>query len=275
MIDRSRRHPRALWTVLAFCMCVGIALCVIPAPTVCAQGTQQTALARSLFEQGVAAADAGQWADAADRFERAYGLKPTTGIAFNWASALIELGRLVEAGERLRSILRDPAVTPEVAAEAQGKLDLITPRIASLVVHVQGPKENVSVAVDGNALPEVAWGAGSPTDPGSHTITLARGTETLNTEAIVLADGERRELELTVPELAPVLVETPVVPPPPPPPQREEPERRPLYKNWMVWTAVGVVVAAGAVTTALLLSKDDPSAPAPIKGDTDPAVIRW
>lgn len=255
-----------------------LALVLLRAPTVCAQDTaQQTALARSLFEQGVTAADAGLWADAADRFERAYALKPTAGIAFNWASALIELGRLVEAGERLRGILRDPTATPDLTAEAQAKLDQITPRIASLVVNVVGPTENVSVSIDEQPLPQAAWGAGAPTDPGSHTLVLLRGEETLSSEAIVLADGEQRQIELRVPE--PMVVPGPVLPPP----VQEEPAPRadrvdkPLYKSWMLWTAVGVVVAASAVTTVLLLSKDeDPGAPpAPIEGDTEPAVIRW
>ena len=71
-----------------------------------AQTAQETALARALFEEGVVAADAQRWDEAAERFERAYGLKATPGIAYNWASALVELGRLVEAGERLRSVAR-------------------------------------------------------------------------------------------------------------------------------------------------------------------------
>ncbi len=277
MIDRSRRLQHTVRTQLALCLLVCVALLLPPAPTVCAQDAQQTALARSLFEEGIAAADAGLWEDAADRFGRAYGLKPTAGIGFNWASALIELGRLVEAGERLRAILRDPTAPPELANEAQSKLDLIAPRIASLVVHVRGPTENVSVAVDGDALPEAAWGAGSPTDPGPHTVTLERNAEILASEAIVLADAERRELELTVP--AKVAAALPTVAPPlalsTSPAESESKAERPLYKSWVLWTAVGVVVAAGAVTTVLLTSKDEASAPPPVLGDTDPPVIRW
>ena len=170
--------------------------------------------------------------------------------------------------------MRDPAVTPDLSADAQAKLDLITPRIASLVVQVSGPTENVSVSIDGNALPEAAWGAGSPTDPGPHTVTLIRSDEVLHSDAIVLADGERRELQLSVPEPAIVPEPEPVIPAPAV--AREDKRDRPLYKSWVLWTSVGAVVVAGAVTTALLLmANDDPSAPAPVKGDTDPPVIRW
>ena len=73
-------------------------LTTVPAHTL-AQAPQQNALARTLFEEGVALADRGDYVGAADRFSRAYSLKPTSGIAFNWASVSIETGKLVQAGE--------------------------------------------------------------------------------------------------------------------------------------------------------------------------------
>src|SRR5690349_21617960 len=66
-----------------------------------AQKSHETALARALFEEGVALADKGDWSAAADRFGRAYELKPTAGIAFNWSSALTKTGKLVQASELL------------------------------------------------------------------------------------------------------------------------------------------------------------------------------
>ena len=62
-----------------------------------APAPQQNALARTLFEEGVALADRGDYVGAADRFSRAYSLKPTSGIAFNWASVLIETETPVRA----------------------------------------------------------------------------------------------------------------------------------------------------------------------------------
>jgi len=267
----GRLLPRTLaWLALACAV-----ILTLRAPTVCAQGAQETALARSLFEEGVAAADAGQWAKAADRFGRAHSLKPTPGIAFNWASALLELGKLVEAGERLRAVAYDPAAGDELRAQSQEKLAAIAPRVALLTLRVGEPNAGLSVTIDEHVLPRVAWGSVAPVDPGVHSVSLLRGDETLSSESITLSDGERRELSLLVPD-APESGSAPVAAAIDPA-AREEPrpsERKPLYKNWMMWTAVGVV-AIGGVVTGMLLAQNDPKEPAPVRGDTDPAVIRW
>lgn len=270
----ERRPPRNEGVLVPLLVAFAVIL-TLRVPTVCAQSAQETALARSLFEEGVAAADAGRWPEAADRFGRAHSLKPTPGIAFNWASALVELGKLVEAGERLRAIAYDPNASEQLRLQSQEKLAQITPRVASLTVQVEEPNQGMSVTIDDHPLPRVAWGASAPVDPGEHRVTLLRGDETLSSEALTLAEGERRELLLVVPEgpkPAPVVAiggnsgsQAPAEPPS---------DGKPLYKNWMLWTAVGVVVVGGVVT-GLLLAKDDPNEPAPVSGDTDPAVIRW
>jgi len=277
MIDRLQCPVRAAGAIFWLLRWVSIALFAVhlQSPTVCAQSAQETALARSLFEEGLQAADAAEWERAVDRFRRAHSLKPTPGIAYNWACALAELGRLVEARERLRAITLDLAAPPILREESELKLSTIAPRIASLVIHVEARSEGVALLIDGQALPKAAWGAGSPTDPGSHTLSLVRGDEVLASSTVELMDGEQREVELREPAPAPVIA----VVPKPPLVVMSEPARddsRPWFrKPWLLWTAAGVAVVAGGVTTALLLTREDPKAPAPVKGDTDPAVIRW
>lgn len=275
MIDRLQRAGRESLATVLVQVLLSIALVVVgflQPPTLCAQSAQETALARSLFEEGLEAADAQEWDRAADRFERAYSLKPTPGIAYNWACALAELGRLVEAGERLRVIRNDPATPEELRSESELKLATVAPRIAAVVVHVDARSEDVTVLLDGHALPRAAWGAGSPSDPGSHTLSLMRGEQALSSETFELSEGERHEVTLVepaaaLPEPAPVKVAAAA-------PAHDD--RQPWFKKrWVWWTAAGVVVIAGAVTTTWLLTRDDPKEPAPVEGDTTPAVIRW
>ncbi len=278
MHDQAPLARPSAWLRLVW-LCAGVwVVALIPHTSVCAQSPKETALARSLFEEGVQAADAQRWADAAERFGSAYGLKPTPGIAFNWACALIELGRLVEAGELLRSLVRDAAADPVLRADSEAKLAAVAPRIAALVIHVQGASDDVEVRVDGSPLLRAAWGVGSPTDPGAHTVSLLRGDAVLASEQVELADAERRELVLVAPD-------------PPPPPvhvagsttarvaeaEKKSPTDagKPLYKSWVLWTAVGAALVAGAVTTGLLVSRGDDGAARPVTGNVEPGVIHW
>ncbi len=280
MIDRPQPAGRERLDTIAVQLFMSIALVVVSflqPLTLCAQSPQDTALARSLFDEGVQAADAQDWAKAANRFERAYSVKPTPGIAYNWACALAELGKVVEASERLRVVTLDPATPPELRGESELKLKSIVPRIAAVVAHVEARSNDLVVLLDGRALSRAAWGSGSPSDPGPHTLSLMRGDQALATETFELTEGERREVtlyELTGP--APGAATFAPTGPDGRPARDEPADSKPWFKRrWVLWTALGTVVVASAVTTTLLLTRDDPKAPAPVKGDTTPAVIRW
>ena len=242
-----------------------------------AQAPQQNALARTLFEEGVALADRGDYVGAADRFSRAYSLKPTSGIAFNWASVLIENGKFLQAEDLLLGVLRDPAASASLKAESETMLAALKPRIARLKVHVVGqsgaPVEpTVSVEVDGQDWPRAAWDISSPIDPGTHTVRLVRGQSELARDEPQLAEGAAREVLLQVhaegarTSAVPAAAEGPVEP---------SGAHKPLYKNWVVWAAVGVGVAAGVVTGVVLATKKEPKDEAPIGGNTMPGVLRW
>lgn len=244
-----------------------------------AETPQETALARSLFEEGVALADQSDWAGAADRFGRAYAIKPTSGIAFNYASALVELGKLVEASELLRTVSRDATASEELRRQADAKLAQIQPRIAYLTVELAddpGPEARVDV---GEAeLPRVAWGVASPVDPGTYTVRCVVGGVERARQSFTIAEGERRALTLSLSAPAapksqassPNPTETSTTPPPP-----RDDRRRPLYKNWMLWAGVGAVVAGGVVTAIMLSRSNQPEEEPPVMGNTGPGVLQW
>ena len=53
-------------------------------------------------------------------------------------------------------------------------------------------------------------------------------------------------------------------------------EKTPVYKKWWLWTIVGVVVAGGAITTAVLLTRSSSWSNAPDVGPgSSNALVRW
>jgi hypothetical protein len=156
-------------------------------------------------------------------------------------------------------------------------LGALKPRIARLKVRVVGqsgaPVEPaVSVQVDGQDWPRAAWDISSPIDPGAHTVRLVRGQSELARSEPQLAEGAAREVMLEVPAEGTTASAVPSHTAGPVEPSRAH---KPLYKSWVVWTAVGVVVVAGVVTGVVLATKKEPKDEAPVGGNTMPGVLRW
>jgi tetratricopeptide (TPR) repeat protein len=239
-----------------------------------AQTSHEVALARALFEEGVALGDKGDWAGAADRFERAYALKPTSGIAFNWASALAQIGKLTQASELLEGVSRDPKAAPELKEDSEKKLRELAPRRPRLKLHVDPSiAERSAVSVDGNAWPRAVWDVAVPVDPGTHVATAVSGEQELARAELELGEGEQRELALGAPlgtSDADLADQTHG--------QREKAAtgaRTPLYKNWILWTSVGVVAVAGVVAAVVVTRNHGSEMEPPVVGNAGAGVIRW
>src|SRR5262249_21513597 len=93
-----------------------------------------------------------------------------------------------------------------------------------------------------------------PLDPGSHTIAVRRGRESISQRSIALVRSDRADVELTVPAPPPPLI-PPRAPPPPQPPHQQlvlqtaPPAREShsvLRSGWFWGVTAVVAVAAGA-----------------------------
>ncbi len=264
----STTFVRSIWILSA----VLASLLTTPAS---AQNGHEVALARALFEEGVALGDKGDWQGAADRFERAYGLKPTPGIAFNWASALAQVGRLTQASELLEAVSRDPKAAPELKQDSEKKLAGIAPRRARLKLSIDPSiADRATVDVDGRDWPRAVWDVAIPVDPGAHVARASDGTRELARADVSLTEGELGELTLGA---VPVSVESEGDAASGASNQEEratQSERKPLYKNWILWTCVGAVVVGGAVAAALLATRGS-ERESPVVGNVGPGVIQW
>jgi hypothetical protein len=238
-----------------------------------AQNGHEIALARALFEEGVGLADKGDWAGAADRFERAYTLKPTSGIAFNWASALAATGKLTQACELLEGVSRDPKAAAELKQDSEKKLAEIGPRRPRLKLHVDPSiAERSTVNVDGKAWPRAVWDIAVPVDPGEHVAVAQDGERELARAEITLAERESTELGLGT-EAQTSSAENRGLPQDAGD-RKPAKERKPLYKNWILWTCVGAVVVGGVVA-AVVATRGGSEHEAPVVGNTGAGVIRW
>jgi hypothetical protein len=265
-------------TILA--LFAALLLSFAPARASAQSDPSHAAAARALFQEGVGLARAGSYAEAIDRFRRAQALHPAGPVAFNLASALVHQGELVEASEMLARLLRDPSITRVIQTAAERLRAEIAPRLARLRVRVAGDAEGVRVELDARELPSAAVDVPMPVDPGAHEIVAQRGDEEVARERVELAEGESRELVLTIARRE---IPAPVVPRAAleaPPPRREEPSLTPVAVSGRddgVWIGIGVglaVLAVGAVTTtAVVLTM--PQGPMPVSGNAMPGVLTW
>jgi hypothetical protein len=172
---------------------------VLATPPSLAQPTQaDTAAARALFTEGRELAQREDWPAAVDRFRRALGLRPSPAIRYNLAASLVHVGKLVEASELCRAVLRDAPERDPARAPAQALLREIEPQLVQLTINLEGDAAAATVLLDGEPFSAERIGVATPIDPGAHTIVVRRGRQEA-TRRIDLAPGGEAGLTLTVP----------------------------------------------------------------------------
>ena len=136
-VMRSLPFPPLLFALSS----LGIALALAtPVPAMAAEPTaSEISVARRLFDEGRAAADAARWAEAAGKFRRAVAIKDTPGLRYHLArceeeqgsfvEALIEYDRareLIDAGTRAADVEQ---LLPAARERVRAKVALLTLRL--------------------------------------------------------------------------------------------------------------------------------------------------
>lgn len=158
------------------------------------------AAARELAIEGLKLADAGQCAQAIDRLSRAEKLHHAPIVLGRLGECEIAEGKIVDGTENLRRLLREPLPSNPPAAlvkareRAQVVLDGAKPKIAFVAISVREPEKDVTVKIDGEAVPAALFDRGRPTDPGEHVIEAAAPGFLKSTRQITLGPGEKQEL---------------------------------------------------------------------------------
>jgi hypothetical protein len=173
---------------------------VLASPIALAQDADAQARARTLFTEGLAFADYGDWQRAAHRFRAALEAHPTDNIRFNLAQSLVHLGRLVEAIEELER-LDEPNVESELRQAAGHLHAQVAPRLGRLIVEVRGDAGGSQVMIDNRPLERLNEPVAA--DPGVRIARLVRGISTLDLEEVDIPSGRETRVVLEVPTNAP------------------------------------------------------------------------
>jgi Arc/MetJ-type ribon-helix-helix transcriptional regulator len=262
-----------------------------------AREEEDRAAALALFEQGVDLIDKRQWHEAASCFRRVLDFRWSAAASFNLATVLVELGRYVDASDRLRAVIRDPQADPEMHASAERKLGEITPRIGKLRVRL-GPilqgAERLDIVLDGTVVPAPALKAAVAVDPGHHVLFARRDGAVVAREEVLLDPQGSRDIEVVLkedPELiaaaraakpAPRVQVVPIVQAPaanlqvqprePITTKHRRADDDALLDEWWFWVGAGVLATVG-ITLGLRLAAGDSSGGDPVPGDFDPPVL--
>jgi tetratricopeptide (TPR) repeat protein len=201
-------------------------------------GENDVELAKAHFNTGQIDYDKGRFVEAAHEFEEAYRLSGRTLLLYNMGKSYDGASDFARALDAYRRFM---AASPPSADRkfAEGRVQLL----GTLVGHVTitHAVAGSSVILDDTAIGKAPLPA-LTVNPGHHAIELQHEGYANFKAGVDVPVGGAAALEAKQVELVKVV-------------RVEVPERAPLYKKWWLWTAVGGVLVAGGVVTAVLLTQ--------------------
>lgn len=220
-------------------LAVGCAL-VVAARIASADATSQQA--DRIFDEGKRLFERGDFALACGRFEASLALQPGIGARLWLADCYENLGRNASAQRQFR-LAEDEARNTSDKREsiAARRAEQLEPRVIKISVHIESPKDNQRVEVDGAPLKASDPESPIKIDPGRHLVT-ATAPGYVSWQLTFDADAPERVATVIVPELAPVVRASP-----------QESAQGPTHSSPVpVMRTTGVIVAgAGAVGIAV------------------------
>jgi hypothetical protein len=251
---------------------LAVAASTWPAPARAQMGDAERAAARDLFKQGDQLQRAGNFTDALDRFQRAEQVIQAPTNVLRIAECQAALGKLVEAAEAYRSVVRWPLAAGAPPAfqsaidQAKGELAQVEPRVPKLLVQVTpSGVANESLVIDGTAVPAALVGEPIPLDPGDHKVLVTAPGYSSPEQPVTLRERETKTLNVELHATAtgappPVVGGTPPPPPPaygsaspepaaPPPfePQSRANDRKDTRGSILLGVHLGLEIPTGTV----------------------------
>lgn len=230
------------------------------------EGTR--AAARDLGYAGVESYQQGEYATAEQKLDKAYRVLKAPSLGLWSARARVKLGRLVEAAERYREVMRpsstsgDQEVQKRAQVEAENELAALTPRLAGVTVVLDGAEAaDVTVKIDGALIATELVGENRPVNPGKRRVEAQRGADHAVAE-VTIGEGETKRVVLKFTPQAAGAPSSGASEPPaelaPPAPQASADDKSSRAPRTLAWVALGVGgagLAAGAITGVLALGK--------------------
>ena len=165
--------------------------------------------ARNLGTSGVEAYQAGDYATAAEKFDKAYRALKAPSLGLWSARALAKLNRVVEAAERYQEVIRleiksgDEAVQRQAKSDAETELAQLAPQIPNIVVRLSGASaDEVSIKIGAEPLASSLVDEKRPLNPGRYVVEGTRASQVVHVTVDVKL-GETKQAVLLFPALAP------------------------------------------------------------------------
>ncbi|APR78169.1 Hypothetical protein A7982_03516 [Minicystis rosea] len=213
-----------------------------------------SAAAEALFQQAKTLTEAQKWAEACPKFAASYKLDKTLGTLLNLADCEEHVDKIASAwahwGEAVEMAQKTGDKRADFATKRRGE---ITPKLPMIRLDVTAGKSALTVHRDGEKIDPAAFGVPLPSDPGSHTITVRRGDETLSTTTVTAkqSDTARVVLDLEAIEHA--------APPPPVLVPVSGTQRKVGFA--VLGVGAAAVIAAGGIEIGALVAKSSAGDP--------------
>lgn len=191
----------------SFALALALAAPVAAAPVVArAQvSDSERAAARQLFSEGDKLQADGKYEEALDKFQRAQRVFSAPTNLLRIAQCQAMLGKLVEAAETYRTLIRtplpagSPAAFQDAVEKAKGELAQVEPRVPTVKIDVQPPNvPNLQVQLNGQTLNAALIGEPLPLDPGVHKILVFAPGYASSEQSITIKERDKKTLSFNL-----------------------------------------------------------------------------
>lgn len=182
----------------------GLLVCLSP-QIATAQSAADKATARQLATEGIRRYNEGKFDQALDDLQRAQALYDAPVHLLYIARTQVKLGKLVDASENYRRLIRTPledGAPPafrDAVEAAKKELPEIEGKIPALRVQVSPANvARLELQVDGQPVSTAAIGVDRPADPGEHVVRVSAPGYEPAEATVSLRPGERKAVALTL-----------------------------------------------------------------------------
>ena len=206
---------------------------------------------------GVSEFDAENYTEARAHFARAHALYPNARTLRALGMVAFELKRYAECARYLEEALAssERRLEGDKRAHTEKLMERANGYLARYNLDIP---PSATVVVDGNPT-TLAAGDELVLEAGDHVLEFRAPGHITSRRPLTVQGAERDTLHVALARVEPADKQIARGPASGAPSEDKRPGGRPVYKNPWLWTALGVVVAGAAATTAVLLTRDGPT----------------